>query len=96
MGRVDFALDGFRGCASMKTFTSSELDKLPKCLYQPFIPCTCEDLPHDNKVLRVKKCLACCLVGIQDALVKENIAGAVLCYDNVLLVLKDMGLELKL
>jgi hypothetical protein len=80
----------------MKTFTRSEIEKLPKCLYQPFIPCTCEDLPKNDEPLRKRKCLACCLVGIQEALVLDKVCGAMLCYDATLLVLRDMGTELKL
>lgn len=80
----------------MKTLTSSEIEKLPKCFYMPFIPCTCEDLPKNNDELRKRKCLACSLVGIQDALVKDQIGGAMMCFDASLLILKDMGVELRL
>jgi hypothetical protein len=80
----------------MRSYTPQELHNLPKCKYQPFIPCTCDDLPKNDEEHRKRKCLACCLVGIQDALVQDKVCGAMLCYDNCLLVLADMGLVLKL
>jgi hypothetical protein len=75
----------------MRTFTHSELEKMPHCLYTLFGKCTVENLPMDVDKRR-RRCLFCALDGLGEALIKDVPAGAQACFDAAITILKDMNL----